>query len=224
MLNQLQIQGYQIKKAIYTESEIQEILQILSEKKVAKKFGVRRFLVDNSALLPIILNDNLRQIIQSFSDKALIIKSIYFDKPPNANWIVNWHQDLTINVNGKIKQEAFKNWRVLKARTVVQPPLEILENIVTVRIHLDECRLENGALQVVPKSHLNGILKVENIELLNQKAIICEANQGDILLMKPLILHASKRVQNNSNRRVIHIEFCDKELPIGLEWNEQIEL
>ena len=224
MLQELQTKGYQIKKSTYTKTEIQKMLQILEQKKVAKKFGVRRFLVDNSELLPIILNDKMRELIQAFSDKALIIKSIYFDKPPNANWIVNWHQDITINVDGRVEADDFKNWRVLKERTVVQPSVEILENILTVRIHLDDCRLTNGALQVIPNSHLNGITKVENVELLNSKAVICEANQGDVLLMKPLILHASKRVQNNSNRRVIHIEFCDKELPKGLSWNEEIEI
>lgn len=223
MLKNLQTQGYQIKPNIYTKTEIQKILQILEQKNVAKKFGVRRFLNDNLELLPVILNDKMRELIQAFSDKALIIKSIYFDKPPNANWIVNWHQDITINVNGKVVADNFRNWRVLKERTVVQPTLEILENIVTVRIHLDDCRLENGALQVIPNSHLNGITKVENIESLNLKAVVCEANQGDVLLMKPLILHASKRVQNNSNRRVIHIEFCDKALPKGLSWNEVIK-
>ena len=49
-------------------------------------------------------------------------------------------------------------------------------------------------------------------------------SRGDVLLMKPLILHASKRVQNNTNRRVIHIEFCDKTLPKGITWNESIAI
>ena len=57
------------------------MLQILEQKKVAKKFGVRRFLNDNSELLPITLNDKMRELIQEFSDKALIIKSTYFVSP-----------------------------------------------------------------------------------------------------------------------------------------------
>ena len=42
--------------------------------------------------------------------------------------------------------------------------------------------------------------------------------------MKPLILHASKRTENEMNRRVIHIELSNSKLPNGLEWNENIEI
>jgi len=53
---------------------------------------------------------------------------------------------------------------------------------------------------------------------------ICEVKKGGVLIMKPLILHASKRTENQKNRRVIHVEFTDQELPNGLNWNEKIDL
>ncbi|MEM6698904.1 MAG: phytanoyl-CoA dioxygenase family protein, partial [Bacteroidota bacterium] len=191
-----------------------------------KKFGVREFLVDNPEIAEKVFTNKLIELIKTVSpncDKS--IKSIYFDKPPNANWIVNWHQDLTINLANKKEVEGFKKWRVKDARTVVQPNIKILESIFTIRIHLDDCTKENGALRVIEKSHKNGVIKIgEWLSKKEGKEILCEVKKGGILLMKPLILHSSKRTENQKNRRVIHIEFTDQELPVGLNWKEKIEI
>lgn len=221
----LEKDGFEIIEEVYSKKEIAAILQILEEKKVAKQFGVRAFLKSYPTLIPLVFNENLCSIIGDISKKAQLIKSIYFDKPPNANWIVNWHQDLTINVDKKIDAPEFKNWRILKDRTVVQPPLEILENIFTIRIHLDDCKKENGALRVMEQSHTVGVIDIKNgINDWKEKEVVCEVSKGGILKMKPLILHASKRTENNQNRRVIHLEFCDKQLPDGVFWQESLKM
>lgn len=165
--NHLIQNGFQIIENIYTPTEINELLQQI-EKELAiathsKKplFAQRFFLKNHPQLLPFIFNKKLLEVIHRLSPKAKIIKSIYFDKPPTANWVVQWHQDLTIHVNGKTEAKGYKNWRVLKDRTVVQPPLDILENIFTIRIHLDDCTSKNGALRVVPISHRKGVIPVK---------------------------------------------------------------
>lgn len=213
--------GFQVINDIFSKKEIQQILDFLEAEKVEKAFGIRCFLKIHPELNALIFNEKLISIIRSISRDAQIIKSIYFDKPPNANWIVNWHQDLTINVEGKTEKEHFKNWRFLKNRTVVQPPLEILKNIFTIRIHLDKCTQKNGALQVVSDSHKNGVVNLtDKISDLNSIKKVCEVDNGGILIMKPLLFHSSRRTENQKNRRVIHIEFSDTILPKGMKWLE----
>jgi len=225
MENKFKKQGYQIIEKVYSEKEINRICSILENKEFEKKFGVREFLKNNPELIEAIFTKRLIEIINSIAPKAIPIKSLYFDKPPNANWVVTWHQDLTINLQSKKENIGYKNWRVLKGRTVVQPPTEMLENIFTIRIHLDDCTKENGALKVVEGSHQLGVISIKDW-VSNKKGNeqFCEVQKGGILLMKPLTLHSSKRVENDKNRRVIHIEFCDKELPKDLEWNEAFEI
>jgi ectoine hydroxylase-related dioxygenase (phytanoyl-CoA dioxygenase family) len=105
----------------------------------------------------------------------------------------------------------------------VQPPTEILDAMLTIRIHLDDCDENNGALRVIPKSHLHGRLNSSSIQ--NHKSAIpeqiCCVPKGGALLMKPLLLHASSSAINPSHRRVIHIEYCAAELPCGLRWHEK---
>lgn len=215
--------GYKIVDNIYSKSEIGEILKYLENSNVDRLFGVREFLKSHSSLRSLIFTENLMKEIGKLSRTSKVVKSLYFDKPPQANWIVNWHQDLTINVRKKIPLLGYENWRELKERTVVQPPIKILENIFTIRIHLDDCTEKNGALRVIKSSHREGVIDVRNgIREKIKEEIVCEVGRGGILIMKPLILHSSKRTENNRNRRIIHIEFCDLELPMGLNWNESL--
>jgi len=150
MKSNLNQKGFEIIENVYSEREVNEMLEMMESEEIEKKFGIREFLIENPELQEKIFTKKLLAIIETISqdcDKS--IKSIYFDKPPSSNWIVNWHQDLTINLVGKKEVANFKNWRVKKERTIVQPNKEILESIFTIRIHLDDCTKENGALRVI---------------------------------------------------------------------------
>lgn len=225
MESTLNQKGFEIIEGVYSEEEVYAILEGIKSKEIENKFGIRAFLLDNPELVELVFTENLMKIIRTISpgcDK--LIKSIYFDKPPHANWVVNWHQDLTINLVEKIEVPAYKNWRVNNERVVVQPNKEMLESIFTIRIHLDDCTKDNGALRVIENSHKRGVIDIK--EWTKHKEgdeQICEVRKGGIVIMKPLILHSSKRTENKKNRRVIHIEFTDQELPIGLKWKEKIE-
>lgn len=151
---------------------------------------------------------------------ALAVKAILFDKTVEANWKVAWHQDLTIAMKEKKTVEGFSAWSEKAGIPHVQPPVEILENLLTLRIHLDNCDVDNGALKVMPKSHLHGKLDSEQISQLGQtgKMYICTAKAGDVLVMRPLLLHSSSASIQPCHRRVLHIEYAALKLPGGLEW------
>ncbi|MBB5394836.1 hypothetical protein [Mucilaginibacter sp. AK015] len=94
----------------------------------------------------IIFNEKLKAIIgELFGTHYLAVKSIYFDKPERSNWFVAWHQDLTISVDKKAGLPGYGPWTVKQNQFAVQPPLNILENNFTIRIHLDDTDEGNGA-------------------------------------------------------------------------------
>jgi ectoine hydroxylase-related dioxygenase (phytanoyl-CoA dioxygenase family) len=134
-----------------------------------------------------------------------VVKSIYFDKPEQSNWFVAYHQDLTISVDRKLSLEGFGPWTVKQDQFAVQPPFEVLEKGFTIRIHLDDTDQHNGALNVIPKSHLKGIYRPETIDWTSEKEVSCAVPAGGIMIMKPLLLHSSARTTNGKRRRVIHI-------------------
>lgn len=151
------------------------------------------------------------------------VRALFFDKTPDANWSVAWHQDLSIAVAERIETPGFEAWSVKEGVVHVQPPCEVLENMVTVRLHLDDCTADNGPLKVIPGSHLKGKLRTSQIAdwTRQNKASICEVPKGGALLMRPLLLHSSSPARLPLHRRVLHIEFASVNLPNGLEWFER---
>ena len=102
--------------------------------------------------------------------------------------------------------------------------IDFLDDNFTIRIHLDDTDENNGALKVIPKSHLKGVCRPETIEWSNEKQKTCNVNKGGIMFMKPLLLHSSGRSINNNKRRVLHIEFSRSSLPENLNWAEYAEI
>lgn len=230
-LKEIESEGFTIIENIYTNEEIKNLISIIeseTKNKISEStfrqsqdlFAIRQFHKEIPESLKYIFNQKLNDIIKSnFGEDFFITKSIYFDKPEKSNWFVSYHQDLTISVDKKVELKNFQNWTNKQNQFAVQPPTEILENNFTIRIHLDKTTNENGALKVINKSHKKGVYRIENLDLKTET--ICEVEKGGIMIMKPLLFHASNKTTNNERRRVIHIEFSNQELPNGLEWSEK---
>lgn len=152
--------------------------------------------------------------------EPILTRAILFDKKPGANWAVGWHQDVTIAVARRLDLPGFSGWSVKEQVIHVHPPVEILERLLTVRLHLDDCMEGNGPLQVLPGSHRHGRLSDGQIAQWSKgEPKTCVMAAGGALLMRPLLLHRSSPATEPSHRRVLHLEFAGDALPGGLEWN-----
>ena len=222
--------GFTIINNIFSDEEINQIINMIESIDTSKEtfrksedlFAIRQFLKEVPESHPFIFNDNIKKIINDvFGNDYFVVKSIYFDKPEKSNWYVAYHQDLTISVNKKLDLKGFGPWTTKQNQFAVQPPIDYLKNIFTIRIHLDDTDENNGALKVVPKSHSKEIYRPETIDWNVETEEICSVNKGGIMIMKPLILHRSNRTTNQKKRRVIHVEFSNLELPKELQWSER---
>lgn len=223
--------GFSVINTVFSDDEVEEIINVLSSidtsrenfRKSEDLFAIRQFLKEIPGIKELIFTENLKKVIREiFGEKYFVVKSIYFDKPETSNWYVAYHQDLTISVDKKMELQGFGPWTTKQNQFAVQPPMDILENIYTIRIHLDDTDENNGALKVIPESHSKGIYRPETIDWKVETENICNVRKGGIMLMKPLTLHGSNRTTNGKKRRVIHIEFSDMELPEALKWSEKM--
>ncbi|WP_238582336.1 phytanoyl-CoA dioxygenase family protein [Cellvibrio sp. OA-2007] len=151
---------------------------------------------------------------------AQLVRAILFNKSPQSNWFVTWHQDKTVAVSSKFEEPGWGAWSVKENTLHVQPPLAVLEGMVTIRIHLDSTPKENGCLKVIPNSYKLGILNPDQINevVASEKAHYCEAEKCAALIMRPHLLHASSKSSEPSNRRVLHFEFSNWKLPSAVCW------
>lgn len=223
--------GFAVINNVFSKQELEEIDTVLQSIDTSKEnfrksedlFAIRQFLKEVPEIKDLIFNENISKVVKEiFGEKYFVVKSIYFDKPETSNWYVAYHQDLTISVDKKLELPGFGPWTTKQNQFAVQPPVNVLENIYTIRIHLDDTDENNGALKVVPKSHAKGIYRPETIDWTVETEEICNVEKGGIMLMKPLTLHGSNRTTNGKKRRVIHVEFSDTELPEVLQWSERM--
>jgi Phytanoyl-CoA dioxygenase (PhyH) len=156
--------------------------------------------------------------------EAIAVQCTIFDKSPQKNWLVALHQDLSIPVAGYIDSPECSGWSEKEASIYVQPPASVLESLVGVRVHIDACPAESGALRVVPGSHTFGRLdSVRAAQLREARGeYVVEAMRGSVMLMRPLLLHASSKATQRAPRRVLHFVFGPPQLPLGLRWRDAV--
>ena len=226
--HKLDTHGFSIVTDVYSTDEVLSLVDCIESATTNQDylgtkeiFAIRQFVKKIPDIKHHIFNTNLISLLNHFfKSNYFLSKSIYFDKPPKSNWFVAYHQDLSISVNRKTELNDYNNWTFKKGLHGVHPPIKILENTLTLRIHLDDTTKDNGALKVIPKSHNKGVIRnnSENWKIDNE--FICEVNKGSVMLMKPLLLHASNKTTNDKRRRVIHLEFNNNLLAKPLEWLE----
>ena len=179
----------------------------------------RRNLLSQDWVQTFIGSEQVRRLIDGFDSELIAVRAILFDKTGDANWTVPWHQDRSIAVRQRIDVDGFGPWSKKAGVVHVQPPVEILRSMITLRFGIDECDADNGPLRVIPGTHA-AILDQQAVEraVAAGKQVLCTTAPGGVVVMRPLLLHASSPAMRMAHRRVLHIEFGPAGLPGGLQW------
>lgn len=151
-----------------------------------------------------------------------LVRALFFDKPPERTWNLPWHKDTTIAVKDHTaRSSAFSRPTIKAGVPHVIANDQILRQMLTLRIHLDEVTDENGPLRVIPGSHVAS----DSFGLGEEHAVTVYADAGDVLAMRPLISHSSGPSCEGTqrHRRILHLEFSATDrLPDGYQWHDFI--
>lgn len=141
---------------------------------------------------------------------ALPYRATLFDKSPGANWLVVWHQDTALPLRARQDVPGWGPWSVKAGVLYAHAPAQALENIAAVRVHLDDSLAENGPLRVLPGTHEQGVLTDAAIQALAGvvPARECVVGRGGVVVMRPLLVHASSKSTSEAPRRVLHLEYA----------------
>lgn len=220
MSSSLASEGFEIRRGVLGEAQLLALrAEVDRVARVAGSACVRHVRAYSELLQALSVSATLRSLLPPGLSP---VRSLLFDKTAAENWPVSWHQDLTIAVVQERPVEGYGPWSFKDGWVHVQPPVAVLEHMVTLRLHLDDTPASNGALRVIPGSHRHGRLSSEQLAArVDQPAVTCECQAGDVLLMSPLILHASRRSESPARRRVLHFEYARlADLDPNLEWFE----
>lgn len=144
---------------------------------------------------------------------AFPFKATLFDKSPDANWLITWHQDTALPLREKRDTPGWGPWSTKEGITYAHAPAGALERVVALRLHLDNSDMENGPLRVIPGSHRQGVLSDEQVESIVDKSepVTCLSERCGVIVMRPLIIHASSKSQSDKPRRVLHLEYATRD-------------
>ena len=222
ILMKLQRDGFEIIEHVITTELRDSLIEELAEYSEIAKSGCVRNSEKKLSLIDVVTESRgVQKILETFLEgKTQLIRAIVFDKSSTANWLVPWHQDKTVAVDRKVDVPGWGPWSIKEGVQHVQPPIDVLESILTIRIHLDDTTVKNGCVKVIPGSHKQRILDQDEILEMSRTCdpYYCEVPAGGALVMRPLIVHSSSKSESGERRRVLHLEYSSYHLGCNLRW------
>lgn len=137
-------------------------------------------------------------------------RATLFEKSDARNWLVVWHQDTALPLASRVDSAEWGPWSMKDGVTYAHAPTWALENVIALRVHLDDSKAENGPLRVIPGSHREGVLTDDHVfrKARESAAVDCIIRRGGVLRMRPLLIHASSKSIAPGPRRVLHVEYA----------------
>jgi ectoine hydroxylase-related dioxygenase (phytanoyl-CoA dioxygenase family) len=203
--------GFVILQDLISADETSTLLQSLAPFEQRRSRAGMRHILGNPAIAALAHDSRMLGMAQEILGKsAFPFRATLFDKSPDANWLITWHQDTALPLRERRETAGWGSWSVKEGVTYAHAPASALNQVVALRLHLDDCNHENGPLRVVPGTHNMGVLNDDQISQLaaERNAVECVVGKGGVLAMRPLIVHASSKSQSTDPRRVLHIEYA----------------
>jgi len=204
-------QGFAIISGVLGRNDIEPLLEELSRKHLPRSRAGVRHAMKLPAVFGMASSSQLLEIASEILGGNVIpFRATLFDKSPKANWLVVWHQDTALPLRERRETPGWGPWSVKEGVNYAHAPASALEQVVALRLHLNDSTSENGPLRVLPRTHTLGVLTDDQIRNLAGRVeqVECLVPRGGVLAMRPLIVHASSKSATEAPRSVLHIEYA----------------
>jgi ectoine hydroxylase-related dioxygenase (phytanoyl-CoA dioxygenase family) len=203
--------GFAVLPSVFPPAFVDRVLnQILELSPTRGRAGVRHAL----ALGPVaeVAGHTLLVEIacEVLGNEAFPYRATLFEKSPDANWLVVWHQDTALPLASRLEVHGWGPWSLKERILYAHAPASALSQVLALRVHLDDSTAANGPLRVLPRTHALGVLSDDSIHELSTRIspVYCLVSKGGVVAMRPLIVHASSKSRVELPRRVLHIEYA----------------
>jgi ectoine hydroxylase-related dioxygenase (phytanoyl-CoA dioxygenase family) len=210
-LKSVEDHGFAIIPGVLTQDEVVRLLEDLAQLKLRRtKAGVRHVL-RHAPVAKVAQEPRLIEIARGvLGSEAFPFRATLFDKSPEANWLVVWHQDTALPLRERRETPGWGPWSIKEGVVYAHAPASALCRVLALRVHLDESTAQNGPLRVIPGSHAKGLLTDDEVHELAARShsVDCPVSRGGVLAMRPMLVHSSSKSHVQDARRVLHIEYA----------------
>lgn len=204
-------QGFAIVPGVIETAKADSVLRELDVADLHRSRAGARHILRHPCVQLIARDPRVLGLAQEIlGQEAFPFRATLFDKSQNSNWLVVWHQDTALPLCERRETTGWGPWSVKEGVTYAHAPASALEQVLALRIHLDDSTETNGPLRVVPRTHTRGVLTDAELQMLDSQInpVTCAVGKGGVVAMRPLIAHASSKSQSLLPRRVLHIEYA----------------
>jgi ectoine hydroxylase-related dioxygenase (phytanoyl-CoA dioxygenase family) len=204
-------QGYAVHAALFTRGEMQAVATSLESAGLQRSRAGARHILGYPPVSELARDPRLLEIASRWLGvPAIPFKATLFDKSPDSNWLVAWHQDTALPMAARREATGWGPWSEKYGVTYAHAPAGVLSQIVALRVHLDDSTCDNGPLRVLPGTQRQGVLTDAEVSGIATRitAVECLVDAGGVIVMRPLTIHASSKIVAPAPRRVIHFEYA----------------
>lgn len=205
-------EGYAITAGMFNRARLDLLIEGLKTTTIPRSRAGVRHMMKVPAVSEIANSDEMLDLASSAMNvKAIPFRATLFDKSPTSNWLVAWHQDTALPLREQRNIKGWGPWSAKEGVLYAHAPARALEKVIALRLHLDDSVAENGPLRVLPGTHRKGVMTDEEVHKLAEQIapVQCHALAGAVVLMRPLLVHASSKGMSDAPRRVLHIEYTE---------------
>jgi ectoine hydroxylase-related dioxygenase (phytanoyl-CoA dioxygenase family) len=204
-------QGYSVLPGVFEPVEMARVAETLAVETVQRTKAGARHVLHLPVVRDVAADPRMLDIARQFVGAAAVpFRATLFDKSATANWLVVWHQDTALPMRERIERDEWGPWSIKAGVLYAHAPAWALEQVIALRVSLDDSLPTNGPLRVLPSTHRGGVYTDEQIEGLAQctTPVDCVTLSGGVIAMRPLTVHASSKSTDSQTRRVLHIEYA----------------
>jgi hypothetical protein len=213
--------GFQVFPSALDRGEVARIAEGFEDETIVRSRAGARHLMQHPVVDRLARDPRLVALACRFlGPSAIPFRATLFDKSPDNNWLVVWHQDTALPLRERRDVPGWGPWSVKAGIAYAHAPATALSRVVALRLHIDDSSSDNGPLRVLPGTHTLGVLSDGDLTRLARdiEAVDCSAPAGGVVAMRPLLVHASSKAETNHRRRVLHIEYADSlDMRAGIE-------
>jgi ectoine hydroxylase-related dioxygenase (phytanoyl-CoA dioxygenase family) len=208
----VQEQGYGLIPNVFGKDEVLDLLNDLRNENLPRTRAGVRHAMRSTKVTRIALDSRMLEIARAILGTGAIgFRATLFEKLPDSNWLVAWHQDTALPLRERRDVPGWGPWSVKDGVNYAHAPAQALERILALRVHLDSSVEDNGPLRVLPGTHVQGVLTDDEIHSIAERTagVDCLMPLGGVIAMRPLVIHASSKSRTENPRRVLHIEYAE---------------
>jgi len=208
----VQEQGYGLIPNAFGKDEVLDLLNDLRSENLPRTRAGVRHAMRSTKVTRIALDSRMLEIARAILGTGAIgFRATLFEKLPDSNWLVAWHQDTALPLRERRDVPGWGPWSVKDGVNYAHAPAQALERILALRVHLDSSTGDNGPLRVLPGTHAQGVLTDDETHTIAERTtgVDCLMSLGGVIAMRPLIIHASSKSRTENPRRVLHIEYAE---------------